>query len=416
MPRKQVPTIQLQQTNSLDHLRQQVQEELNKVLLQVNSPEFQSNLNLNFNRINRVQDAVEDFDAVNLSQLRRWAPLIFASRRRDAAPRGAPEFVGKVLNNGIFTLDELELPGNPMDLHALTLSVDETTMATLRGTLGEVVDVAETDIDITGLTGVVAGDYLLLHTPTQNGATAVTNDEVVFVTAVVSNTYTVVRGRWGSSDVAHASGEFVFPLEIRHFSDPGQTNFSVLDKRVDEPARFDCLLPSHCVVACKAFAANNGGAGPTTTRFLPVYSADAEDTPLMPGLRTLAGQAYLLPISTSTLAVGDNALLVHVKIQDTASIRTIYGYVDTAPTGAPLTFEVKKDNGAGAYTNLDTFTIAAGSNTSYASGNEPALRRMPYGINWANLTPLTQDHKLQVDITGVGSTIAGGKFMAVVQT
>lgn len=413
MPKRKLSPINLPPTNDIHELRRSVQDRMNEMVTSINAAEFQSKLNMNFHRIRRVLPGVEDYDAVNLSQLRKYAPLPFKGKRNvGAGIPSAPTYSVAVINWGMLSLTNLTLPDVPFDLHCASLSVDETTMDTDRGTLAEAVDVAEADIDITGLSGVVVGDYLLIHDPSQNGASDVTNDEILYVTAINGNTYSVTRGAWGSSDVAHSSGLYVWPLDIRHDAAPGWPDTDLSDKTSDLPIEFDMVLPTRCVVATKVWCANDSGASEIVTAFLPVYTTDATATPLAPGLRTLYGHEYLLP-KTGDQTVADDVMPVGVPVAIPGAIRTIYALIDTPPSGANMIIEVTQDGNTNV---LDTITITDGSSFSYVSGNEPRLRQTPYNTNWADLVALKADRLLQFNVTQVGSTTAGSNLMVVVQS
>lgn len=409
MPRKRLTGVELSRTDNAKQLAAEVEQNLNDVVLSLNGP-----LDGKGRRIQHVQAGISATDAVNVGQLRDAVIRGGQSRIQQDANPGALSYTAALHEFGVFTIEDITPPIVPFDLHVLTLAVDETTMDTDRGTLAEAVDIAETAIDITGLpSGVDTGSWLLIHDPTQQSG-ALTNDEIVYVASKSGSTYTVVKGRWGSVDLAHDTGKYVFPLELRHFGTPGKSLISTQNATTNQPQRFDMYLPARCVVACGAFASNRSIGGPITFSFLPVYSTDAEDTPLAPGMRTLMGQAYLLPKS-GDLTVEDLTIPGNVPVQDLASIRCIYAIIKTAPSGDDVDLDVNIDRGAG-FVSLTTLTITDAATVSFASGNEPGLRRMPYGINWADLVPLRIDDLFQVDVNTIGSSTAGNGLIVVVQT
>jgi hypothetical protein len=410
--RKPIPGFELSRTANADELAAEVEQAINDLVIYVNSP-----IDGKGKRIRHVQRGISDTDAVNVGQL------------RDAIVRGAanqivqgPAKPGTVVSTAAlhefatFSLDDIEVPNPPFTLHCLTASVDETTMDVDRGTLGEAVSAGETAIDITGLPAAVdTGSYLLIHDPAQQSGT-LTKDEIVYVASKSSNTYTVTRGRWGSVDQAHNTALYVFPIELRHFSQTGKSNIGLEDQSTGQPTRMDMYLPARCVVACAVFASNSSGSSGLAYQFLPLYSTDAEDLPLAPGMRTLMGQQYMLPKGTPT--VENNTLASPVPIADLASIRCIYAVIKTAPAGADMDIDVNLTPFGDSQVLLESITIADGDTDSFASSstNRPGLRRMPYGINWADLTPLRIDDLLQIDVTSVGSTTAGSGLLVIVQT
>jgi len=411
--RKPIPGFELSRTGSADELAAEVEQAINDLVAYSNSP-----LDGKGKRVRNVQRGISATDAVNVGQLRDAIVRGAANQVvQGPAKPGTPTSTATVHEYGVFSLDNIEVPNPPFTLHCLTASVNETTMSTDRGTLVGAIVGTNTTAAITNIgTAYDTGSYLLINNPTQNGTTTVSNDEIVYVSTRTGTNFTIARGKWGSSPVSHGTGLSVFPLELRHFSQTGKSNIGLEDQSTGQPTRMDMYLPARCVSACGVFASNSSGASGVDYQFLPVFSTAATATPLAPGLRTCMGQAYFLPLSTGTLGTGTNMCPVHIKVQDPASIRTIYAYADTAPTGADLILVAKMDPNTGTYTALETMTIAASANESYASGNEPRNRRMPYGINWNSLTPMFQDSKLQFDITQVGSTVAGGKLIVVFQT
>ncbi len=107
------------------------------------------------------------------------------------------------------------------------------------------------------------------------------------------------------------------------------------------PARIEAKLPSACVVAAVVGVANNFGYGPFTTFPLCHHSE-----PFMPGDRTCNGGAYTFQIP-GALAVADT-VVIPMRVQDSASIRCIYAYVQTPTTDGQSAYrgEVSRDDGA----------------------------------------------------------------------
>ena len=125
----------------------------------------------------------------------------------------------------------------------------------------------------------------------------------------------------------------------------------------------------------------NFGYGPFTTFPLSHHSE-----PFMPGDRTCNGGAYTFQIP-GALAVADT-VAIPMRVQDSASIRCIYAYVQTPTTDGQSAYLVKvsRDDGA-TWESLEYMGIAQmlpdGAKNTYdfllAEGyGKPATRRLPY--------------------------------------
>ena len=107
------------------------------------------------------------------------------------------------------------------------------------------------------------------------------------------------------------------------------------------PARIEAKLPTACVVAAVVGVANNFGYG--TFRTFPLGH---HSEPFMPGDRTCNGGAYTFQIP-GALAVADT-VVIPMRVQDSASIRCIYAYVQVPTTDGQSAYRVKvsRDDGA----------------------------------------------------------------------
>lgn len=226
------------------------------------------------------------------------------------------------------------------------------------------------------------------------------------------------RASLNSYMTAHASGKKVYLVKVRHFSMAIRKDALVASVQSVSglPQQMDMVLPSACVCACSVALKNYYGYGPwTTVNVSEPYSEAAQDNPPSPGLRTLSGGAYIIPINGDLEVVSDGPVM---RIQDSASIRCIYGEVETAPTGASLIVHVHvKAPTDVSWTEIESFTISAGAKLSYdaSSANIPSARSMPFVHTWP--TPvLLQDGLLMVSISQVGSTVAGANLRVYVQT
>ena len=128
--------------------------------------------------------------------------------------------------------------------------------------------------------------------------------------------------------------------------------------------------------------ANHFGYGPFT-----VFPLSRHNEPHMPGLRTCNGGAYTFQVP-GPLTVQEN-VVIPLKVQDAASIRCIYAYLQQGTTDGQSAFLVKisRDDGA-TWQPLDYMGIAqalpdAHKNTyDFLVNNEayglPASGRLPY--------------------------------------
>ncbi len=183
---------------------------------------------------------------------------------------------------------------------------------------------------------------------------------------------------FGTLRCAHPKGIRFFKLDTKTFT------FSVKKGFFRTPgiaARVDAKLPSACVVAMLVGVANNFGYSPFT-----VWPLAHHSEPFMPGNRTCNGGAYTFQIP-GALAVAEN-VSIPMRVQDSASIRCIYAYVQTPTTDGQSAYLVKvsRDDGA-TWESLEYMGIAQkfpdGWKNTYDSivddgYGKPATRRLPY--------------------------------------
>jgi hypothetical protein len=176
----------------------------------------------------------------------------------------------------------------------------------------------------------------------------------------------------------HAAGIRFFKLDSKTFTFSVKKGFF---RTPGLPARVEVKVPSVCVVAAVAGVANHFGYGPFTTFPLSHHSE-----PFMPGDRTCNGGAYTFQIP-GALAVADT-VAIPMRVQDSASIRCIYAYVQTPTTDGQSAYLVKvsRDDGA-TWEVLEYMGIAQmlpdGAKNTYdfvvSQGyGKPATRRLPY--------------------------------------
>lgn len=159
---------------------------------------------------------------------------------------------------------------------------------------------------------------------------------------VPSGTFVLQRGypgvptgqaTFGTMRCAHLSGIRFYKLDKKTFTFSVRKGFF---RTPGLPARLEAKLPSACIVAALAGVANHFGYGPFT-----VFPLSRHNEPYMPGLCTCSGGAYIFQ-RPGPLAVEETAALP-VRVQDAASIRCVYAYVQqgSSDPGAQL-FTVKR--------------------------------------------------------------------------
>jgi hypothetical protein len=183
---------------------------------------------------------------------------------------------------------------------------------------------------------------------------------------------------FGTLRCAHMAGIRFFKLDMKTFTFSVKKGFF---RTPGIPARVEAKLPSACVVAMLVGVANNFGYSPFT-----VWPMGHHSEPFMPGDRTCNGGAYTFQIP-GALAVADT-VVIPMRVQDSASIRCIYAYVQTPTTDGQSAYLVKvsRDDGA-TWEVLEYMGIAQmlpdGAKNTYdfvvSQGyGKPVTRRLPY--------------------------------------
>jgi hypothetical protein len=184
---------------------------------------------------------------------------------------------------------------------------------------------------------------------------------------------------FGTFRCAHAKGIRFFMLDYKIFTYSVKKGFF---RTPGIPARIEAKLPSACVVAMLVGVANHFGFGPFT-----VLPLSHHNEPFMPGDRTCSGGAYTFQIP-GPLAIADT-VAIPMKVQDAASIRCIYAYVQRGTSDGQSAYLVKISRDGGAtWEPLEYMGIAQSIPTphkttyDWAVLNEgyakPAARRLPY--------------------------------------
>ncbi len=187
------------------------------------------------------------------------------------------------------------------------------------------------------------------------------------------------QATFGTMRCAHLAGIRFYKLDQKTFTFSVRKGFF---RTPGLPARIEAKLPSACLVAALAGVANHFGYGPFT-----VFPLSRHNEPYMPGLRTCNGGAYTFQVP-GPLSVQEN-VVIPLKVQDAASIRCIYAYLQQGTTDGQSAFLVKisRDDGT-TWEPLEYMGIAQALPEAYKNtydflvNNEgyglPASRRLPY--------------------------------------
>jgi len=187
------------------------------------------------------------------------------------------------------------------------------------------------------------------------------------------------QATFGTLKCAHQAGIRFYKLDQKTFTFSVKKGFF---RTPGLPARIDAKLPSACIVAAVAGVANHFGYGPFT-----VFPLSHHNEPFMPGDRTCSGGAYTFQIP-GPLAVQDN-VAIPMKVQDAASIRCTYAYLQQGTSDGQSAYFVKISRDGGAtWDPLEYMGIAQSVPTPYKNTYDflvehqgyglPATRRLPY--------------------------------------
>jgi hypothetical protein len=187
------------------------------------------------------------------------------------------------------------------------------------------------------------------------------------------------QATFGTLRCSHLAGIRFYKLDKKTFTFSVRKGFF---RTPGLPARIEAQLPSACVVAALAGVANHFGYGPFT-----VFPLSRHSEPYMPGLRTCNGGAYTFQVP-GPLTVQEN-VVIPLKVQDAASIRCVYAYLQRGTTDGQSAFLVKISRDGGAtWEPLEYMGIAQALPDAYKTtydflvNNEgyglPATRRLPY--------------------------------------
>ena len=168
---------------------------------------------------------------------------------------------------------------------------------------------------------------LNLAGPAQAGDMVQVEAEVLQVTTVSGQQYTVERGMHGTAAADHPAAAAVYHLTAKTVIAPFTNNF--FGSPYSGSWSYPIVLRDARIASAQLFVTNARGDSPATSISL-TRSADG-------GLRTYAGGQYCLQVN-GFLAV-DQAATPNVVVDSTCSVRDVYGVLGTAADG-PVQFQV----------------------------------------------------------------------------
>ena len=308
----------------------------------------------------------------------------------------------KLGDYGTFALDDMSVAPdasgnlNIVGAHEITLAlyyVDELA-ADLWASIDAAVDAATDPLSVpctvnpaTGRQFQV-GDFVVFNDEAQDAANPGRRSyECAQITGINANQFTFQRAyagvpsgqaTFGTLRCAHQAGIRFYKLDRKIFTFSVKKGFF---RTPGLPARIEAKLPSACIVAAVAGVANHFGYGPFT-----VFPLSHHNEPFMPGDRTSNGGAYTFQIP-GPLAVQEN-VAIPIKVQDAASIRCIYAYLQQGTTDGQSAYLVKISRDGGAtWEPLEFMGIAQSIpmpfKTTYdflltQGYGRPETRRLPY--------------------------------------
>lgn len=346
---------------------------------------------------------------------------------------GIVTFTPELHTYGLLTLNNLTIATaeNAVAVHAIVSYVNEIkdVYATLSTTLTstpatEDISVSVFNEDITDPEmQFVSGDYIFFVDDTIGGDSEY-QWEIAKIEERIGSTWSVSRiGYFGSQVKAHATSVKIQKVQLKQFTEHLNINpwFESVPLTT-VPPRMDFLWPSRMILSVGAGSELLNGYSALTTVSTLQYDevGTPPELPVSPGMRTLAGQAYIIPALIAIQTVVADAGY-QLRTKDAASIRTVNATLEGAATGADMIIEVKyRPATGGAWQLLEEVTIPDGQTNSYAvsgpNANLPQDRRMPYTIDYKDLPVVPQDAEIGFDVTQIGSSAPGTGLTVYLET
>lgn len=213
------------------------------------------------------------------------------------------------------------------------------------------------------------------------------DEEVMSVTAVLGGgaQYQVSRGAKSTTAASHTAGAKVYHLATRSFVASFPRDFFGSPASGSYASSF--YIPDVRVAAAELSVTNLRGESP---RKVVSLTGTVDD-----GLRTFSGTQITIQVD-GYLSIQSSAA-PPVSVRDASSVRDVFAVVREAPTGGPVSLQVKTDGAV-----YCTLTIPAGALVSNT-------------VNGFGLAPLAEKAKITVDILSVPSSGTGtpGRDLAV---
>lgn len=415
----QIPTVK-----SLDELTKLVNDRLRRAGAEISQRYRRGeDLDLDGFRIRNSGDPVDGGDAMTRAAAdRRYSTPRTVTERTTAIAAGTAgsaicTFSPALYEYGSFSVESVAITGATgigtfKGLTVVAVYVDEITApadwVSIDGASG-VTDPLTIAVTPAGLVSHAAGDWVVFG---DEG-----HYEISKLTAIAGMNYTLQRSWPGdaapnaifsSMRENHPAGTKLYVARTAKFTfAPAGADYDAGSDIITVPERLNCWLPNACVLAILMSAQFGDDTGPWTVFNTALSTA--------PGLRTLNGGNYSWVLG-GTLTV--NQVTTPKRVQFESSIRVSFGRAGTAPTGASLTAALERStNNGGAWTTIDTVTIAAGNSDSFTFGADaPGARREPYGTPAWPYPVLHPDDLIRWKVTGVGSTVAGANLALEVCT
>ncbi len=341
--------------------------------------------------------------------------LVVGPKPADVVPSPVPEEIlidtgvpgvlsgtPKLGDYGVWILDEMSVAPdesgnmNIVGAHEITLAlyyVDELTVdlwASIDADVDATTDPLTVSCTVNPNTArqFQVGDFVVFNDEAQDAANPGRRSyECAQITAINGNEFTFQRAypgvpaghaTFGTLRCAHQAGIRFYKLDQKTFTFSVKKGFF---RTPGLPARIEARLPSACIVAAVAGVANHFGYGPFT-----VFPLSHHNEPFMPGDRTCNGGAYTFQVP-GPLAVQEN-VVIPMKVQDAASIRSIYAYLQQGTTDGQSAYLVKiSRDGGTTWQDLEYMGIAQALPTPFKTTYDylleqgygrPETRRLPY--------------------------------------
>ncbi len=258
--------------------------------------------------------------------------------------------------------------------------IDESS--TTSTTLAAAVSSSATTIQVASSTGFTVGSMVAIDM------------ETVTIQAISGTTWTVQRGRMGSTASGHSSAAVVFLQTSKIFVYPFALNFlsssaAALWSAVES-------MPCARIASVELLVTNTFGNSPTAVTNFLIASPDGSESGALQGLRTNQGGQFSVQVNGVLFVESD--VMAPLSVHTTGSVRDIYAIVGAAPSGAAVTILVRRNGSPYA-----TLTIPDGQTVSTPS------------VSGASLPTLNEGDLLTFDLTGIGSSTAGQDLTLVIR-